>query len=122
MAYHFDTYYWLVPFSAPVLQRPYYFFAGACRGERFYYFYNLMPSLDNINLKPMVRFGVLCQQWGQWMGGCFDWYALLHNWTIDRKPIQALLGHNDLKTTMRYLRTTNRNLLKIISPPDDLNL
>jgi site-specific recombinase XerD len=33
-----------------------------------------------------------------------------------------LLGHNDIKTTLRYLHVTNRDMLKIISPLDDLNL
>jgi len=36
--------------------------------------------------------------------------------------IMKLLGHNDLKTTMRYLHITNRDMLKIISPLDDLKL
>lgn len=40
----------------------------------------------------------------------------------DVTMIQKLLGHNDLKTTLRYLHTSNKNLLKIISPLDDLNL
>lgn len=34
--------------------------------------------------------------------------------------IQKLLGHNDIKTTLRYLHVTNKNLLNIISPLDDL--
>ncbi len=33
-----------------------------------------------------------------------------------------LLGHNDIKTTLRYLHVTNRDMLQIISPLDDLNL
>lgn len=36
--------------------------------------------------------------------------------------IMKLLGHNDIKTTMRYLHVTNRDILQIISPLDDLNL
>ena len=40
----------------------------------------------------------------------------------DISMIQKLLGHNDLKTTLRYLHTTNKDLLKIISPLDNLNL
>jgi integrase/recombinase XerD len=40
----------------------------------------------------------------------------------DVTMIQKLLGHNDLKTTLLYLHTSNRDLLKIISPLDDLKL
>lgn len=40
----------------------------------------------------------------------------------DISMIQKLLGHNDLKTTLRYLHTTNKDLLNIISPLDDLTL
>lgn len=40
----------------------------------------------------------------------------------DVTMIQKLLGHNDIRTTMRYLHTSNRDLLKIISPLDNLNL
>jgi len=40
----------------------------------------------------------------------------------DVTMIQKLLGHNDLKTTLRYLHTSNKDLLKIMSPLDDLNL
>jgi integrase/recombinase XerD len=40
----------------------------------------------------------------------------------DVTMIQKLLGHNDLRTTLKYLHTSNKDLLKIISPLDDLNL
>lgn len=36
--------------------------------------------------------------------------------------IMKLLGHNDIKTTLRYLHVTNRDMLQIISPLDDLKL
>lgn len=36
--------------------------------------------------------------------------------------IQKLLGHNDIKTTLRYLHVTNRDLMDIQSPLDDLDL
>ena len=36
--------------------------------------------------------------------------------------IQKLLGHSDIKTTLRYLHVTNRDLLDIQSPLDDLDL
>jgi len=34
--------------------------------------------------------------------------------------IQKLLGHNDLKTTLRYLHVTNKNTLNILSPLEDI--
>ena len=40
----------------------------------------------------------------------------------DISMIQKLLGHNDIKTTLLYLHTSNKDLLKIISPLDDLVL
>ena len=40
----------------------------------------------------------------------------------DVTMIMKLLGHNDIKTTLRYLHITNRDMLQIISPLDDLNL
>jgi site-specific recombinase XerD len=40
----------------------------------------------------------------------------------DISMIQKLLGHNDIKTTLRYLHTTNKDILGIISPLDSLEL
>ena len=40
----------------------------------------------------------------------------------DVTMIMKLLGHNDLKTTLRYLHVTNRDMMKIISPLDSLQL
>lgn len=34
--------------------------------------------------------------------------------------IQKLLGHNDIKTTLRYLHVTNKDILNIISPLEDI--
>jgi site-specific recombinase XerD len=39
---------------------------------------------------------------------------------IDVMMIQKLLGHNDIKTTLRYLHVTNKDLIKIISPLEDI--
>ena len=39
----------------------------------------------------------------------------------DTKFIQELLGHNDIKTTMRYVHVTSRSLKKIKSPLDNLD-
>lgn len=40
----------------------------------------------------------------------------------DISMIQKLLGHNSIKTTLRYLHTSNKDLLRIISPLDELKL
>jgi integrase/recombinase XerD len=40
----------------------------------------------------------------------------------DVTMIMKLLGHNDLKTTLRYLHVTNRDLLNVVSPLDSLDL
>lgn len=34
--------------------------------------------------------------------------------------IQKLLGHNDIKTTLRYLHVTNRDLKHVVSPLEDI--
>ena len=39
----------------------------------------------------------------------------------DTKFIQELLGHNDIKTTMRYVHVTNRSIKNIKSPLDNLD-
>ncbi|MDQ6761476.1 MAG: tyrosine-type recombinase/integrase [Bacteroidota bacterium] len=39
---------------------------------------------------------------------------------IDVKFIQELLGHFDIKTTMRYLHVRKDQLVNIVSPLDDL--
>ena len=40
----------------------------------------------------------------------------------DVTMIMKLLGHNEIKTTLRYLHVTNRDVLQIISPLDGLEL
>ena len=39
----------------------------------------------------------------------------------DVTMIMKLLGHNDIKTTLRYLHVTNRDMLQILSPLDSLS-
>jgi integrase/recombinase XerD len=36
--------------------------------------------------------------------------------------IQKFLGHNSIKTTLRYLHTSNKNIVKIVSPLHNLKL
>jgi integrase/recombinase XerD len=40
----------------------------------------------------------------------------------DVTMIMKLLGHNDIKTTLRYLHVTNRDMLQVVSPLDELDL
>jgi site-specific recombinase XerD len=56
-------------------------------------------------------------------------HALRHSYAthlldkgLDITYIQKLLGHNDLKTTLRYLHVTTRDLAAIESPLEDLDL
>ena len=46
----------------------------------------------------------------------------LHEVGTDLKLIQELLGHSDIKTTLRYTHVSNRTLENIKSPFDALNL
>lgn len=46
----------------------------------------------------------------------------LHERGTDIKLIQELLGHNDIKTTLRYTHVSNRTLAKVESPFDKLNI
>lgn len=39
---------------------------------------------------------------------------------IDVVFIQKLLGHNDIKTTLKYLHVTNKDLVHILSPLEDI--
>ena len=41
---------------------------------------------------------------------------------MDVVTIQKLLGHNDLKSALRYLHLTKCDLINVISPLEDLNL
>ncbi|MEO7310253.1 MAG: tyrosine-type recombinase/integrase [Chitinophagaceae bacterium] len=77
-------------------------------------------SLQQIMQAAKIRAGILKP------GGV---HALRHSFAThlldkgtDITMIMKLLGHNDLKTTLRYLHVTNRDILKLISPLDDLDL
>jgi integrase/recombinase XerD len=41
---------------------------------------------------------------------------------MDVTMIIKLLGHNDLKTTLRYPHVTNRDMVRLMSPLDELEL
>lgn len=44
---------------------------------------------------------------------------LLNKW-IDVVMIQKLLGHSNIKTTLRYLHVTNKDLIDILSPIENI--
>jgi integrase len=81
-----------------------------------------MPSLDNITLNPMLRIAAPWYRWRQWMGECVDCYRLRHERSTEHKLIQALVGHNDVKNTMRYPHVKSRKWEKFVRPFKQLNL
>jgi integrase/recombinase XerD len=92
-----------------------YLFEGQERGTAY-----SARSLQLVLQKAKERAGILKP------GGI---HALRHSFAThlldkgtDITMIMKLLGHNDLKTTLRYIHVTNRDLLNVISPLDDLSL
>lgn len=51
---------------------------------------------------------------------CHSFATHLPDRGTDVTMIQKLPGHNDLKTTLRYLHTTNKDLVNILSPIEDI--
>ena len=92
-----------------------YLFEGQAKGEAY-----SSRSLQLVLAAAKRRAGVLKPG---------SVHALRHSFAThlldkgtDVTMIMKLLGHNDLKTTLRYLHVTNRDLLHVISPLDDLKL
>jgi site-specific recombinase XerD len=92
-----------------------YLFEGSIKGSPYH-----VRSLQEVLQDAKRKAGVIRP------GGV---HSLRHSFAthlVDRGTdvtmIQKLLGHNDIKTTMRYLHTSNKDLLKIISPLDGLDL
>jgi len=92
-----------------------YLFAGQWKGEPY-----SSRSLQLVLAAAKQRAGVLKPG---------SVHALRHSFAThlldkgtDVTMIMKLLGHNDIKTTLRYLHVTNRDILQIVSPLDDLKL
>ena len=92
-----------------------YLFAGQWKGEPY-----SSRSLQLVLAAAKKKAGVLKPG---------SVHALRHSFAThlldkgtDVTIIMKLLGHNDIKTTLRYLHVTNRDILQIVSPLDDLNL
>jgi integrase/recombinase XerD len=92
-----------------------YLFEGNVKGTAY-----AMRSLQEVIQAAKARAGII-------KPGSI--HALRHSFAthlvdrgMDVTIIQKLLGHSDIKTTLRYLHTSNKDLLKIISPLDDLKL
>jgi integrase/recombinase XerD len=92
-----------------------YLFQGAVAGQAY-----STRSLEEVIQQAKQKAGVIKQG---------SMHALRHSFAThllergtDISMIQKLLGHNDLRTTLRYLHTTNKDLIKIISPLDNLDL
>ncbi len=92
-----------------------YLFAGQWAGQPY-----STRSMQLVLERAKERAGVLKQG---------SVHALRHSFAThlldkgtDVTMIMKLLGHNDIKTTLRYLHVTNRDMLHIISPLDDLGL
>ncbi len=90
-----------------------YLFEGRSAGERY-----SVRSLESIIQKAKVKAGIK-------KGGSM--HMLRHSFAThlldkgtDVVLIQKLLGHNDIKTTLRYLHVTNKDILNILSPIEDI--
>lgn len=112
-----------VPLSKSVLQflREYYkeykpiywLFEGQLKGEKYHTRTAQLifkQTYKYANLPSSISFHSLRHSYAT---------HLLDNGT-DIKYIQQLLGHNDIKTTLRYLHVTNKDLAKIESPLDKI--
>ena len=92
-----------------------YLFTGDQAGEHYH-----ERSLQKVLQQAKERAGILKPG---------STHALRHSFAThlldkgtDVTMIMKLLGHNDLKTTLRYLHVTNRDVLKLVSPLDDLQI
>ena len=90
-----------------------YLFEGQQPGSMY-----SIRSLETIIQKAKQKAGILKQGSMHMLRHSFATHLIEKG--TDVIFIQKLLGHNDIKTTLRYLHVTNKNLLNIISPLDDL--
>lgn len=75
-------------------------------------------SIQQVMQKAKIKVGILPEGNMHLLRHSFATHLLDKG--IDVVFIQKMLGHNDIKTTLRYLHVTNKGLVHIISPLDDI--
>lgn len=90
-----------------------YLFEGQVKGEKY-----SKRSLQKVVEVAKAKVGIKKEGSVHLLRHSFATHLLDRG--TDVVMIQKLLGHNDLKTTLRYLHVTNRDLQNIISPIEDI--
>lgn len=75
-------------------------------------------SIQNVLYKAKAKAGIKQEGGMHMLRHSFATHLLDKG--IDVVFIQKLLGHNDIKTTLKYLHVTNKDVVQILSPIEDI--